>query len=184
MNSAPSESDHELIVAAIAGDVASFGRLVARYQHDAVRIAALALGSAVDADDVAQDAFVKAFTNIHRFDGRAAFTTWVTRIAINTCLDRLRRRRREGLRAEDDEDGMSPLDLVVDDRTTPDERAEQRQAVRRLAELETALPDRQRQIFRLRFYAELDLVRLSDGEQTSLTVLPTVGALLRSALPF
>lgn len=88
------ESDHELIVAAIAGDAASFGRLVGRYQRDAVRIAAMALGSGADADDVAQDAFVKVHHALPTFDLTAPFKPWLYRIVVNTA----RTRQRSGAR--------------------------------------------------------------------------------------
>ncbi len=95
----PDESDHELIVAAIGGDVAAFGRLVARYQRDAVRIAALALGSATDADDVAQDAFVKIHQALPRFDLTAPFRPWLYRIVVNTARSSQRSsKRRHDLR--------------------------------------------------------------------------------------
>lgn len=97
MGSPPSETDHELIVGAIEGDVASFGRLVGRYQRDALRIAAVALGSPTDADDVAQDAFVKVHRALPGFDLTAPFRPWLYRIVVNTA----RSRRRSGRRQHD-----------------------------------------------------------------------------------
>lgn len=91
----PTETDHELIVAAIEGDVAAFGRLVGRYQRDAVRIAAIALGSATDADDVAQDAFVKIHRSLPGFDLTAPFRPWLYRIVVNTARSRQRTGRRQ-----------------------------------------------------------------------------------------
>jgi RNA polymerase sigma-70 factor (ECF subfamily) len=120
------------------------------------------LGSA-DAGAAAQDALVKAYLSLPSFDGRSAFTTWVTRIAINTCLDELRRRRREGLRIDDAEHGPDdgPLAVLPDGCPGPEEVTIQRQAVARRAALEQELPERQREIFRLRFYAELELEEIA-----------------------
>ena len=109
-----------------------------------------------DADVAAQDAFVKAWTALASFDGRAAFTTWLTRIAINTCLDRLRRRRRRR-RLDDGDDEADVLERLPDRASGPEARSMQRQAVARLARLEETLSPRQREVFRLRFYAEMDL---------------------------
>lgn len=85
-----------LIAAAADGDVAAFGRLVARYQRDAVRIAAVALGSADDADDVAQDAFVNVHRALPQFDARSSFRPWLYRIVVNTARNRHRSTARRG----------------------------------------------------------------------------------------
>jgi RNA polymerase sigma-70 factor (ECF subfamily) len=118
-----------------------------------------------EADGAAQDSLVKAYTSLSSFDGRAAFTTWLTRIAINTCLDRLRRRRREGRWREGSEDDgeADPILGLADDDAGPERRAMERETVARLKECEAALPAQQRQIFRLRFYAELELDEIADA---------------------
>lgn len=118
-----------------------------------------------DADNASQDAFVKAWSSLARFDGRAAFTTWLTRIAINTCLDEIRRRRREGARVDADQGdgngGDGPLDRLADGDAGPESRSIHRQAVARLVRCEQELPPRQREIFRLRFYGDLELDQIA-----------------------
>jgi len=158
----PSESDDALVMRARNGDREAFSELVVRHQQRVWRVCRQYLG-ADDADSAAQDTLVKAYTNLESFDGRSAFTTWLTRIAINTSLDELRRRRREGLKVDvgDDDEGHDALAGVADDTAGPLDRTIQRQAVERLAVLERDLPDRQREIFRLRFYAELELEEIA-----------------------
>jgi len=85
MRSSSALTDRQLIDAALAGDVASFGRLVDRYQQDVLRIAAMALGSADGAEDVVQDAFVKAHRALSSFRPDASFKPWLYRIVINTA---------------------------------------------------------------------------------------------------
>jgi RNA polymerase sigma-70 factor (ECF subfamily) len=116
-----------------------------------------------EADAAAQDSLVKAFTRIGNFDHRAAFSTWLTRIAINTCLDELRRRRREGAVGEngDGAEASDVMERVADDDAGPETRSMQRQAVASLATCEESLPPRQREIFRLRFYAEMELEEIA-----------------------
>jgi RNA polymerase sigma-70 factor (ECF subfamily) len=145
------------------GDREAFGELVSRHQRRLWLVCRQYLGPD-DADGAAQDSLVKAYTSLSSFDGRAAFTTWLTRIAINTCLDQLRRRRREGFRIEEspEDEGDGPVVGVPDERADPEARAMQRQAVARLAALESGLPERQREIFRLRFYAEMELEEIAD----------------------
>jgi RNA polymerase sigma-70 factor (ECF subfamily) len=152
------ETDDALLIRARNGDREAFGELVERHQRRVWRVCRQYLGPS-DAGVAAQDAWVKAYLSLPTFDSRSAFTTWLTRIAINTCLDELRRLRREGLRADGDGDAADPdpLATLPDSAAGPEELSIQRQAVTRLHALELELPDRQREIFRLRFYAELEL---------------------------
>ena len=153
-----SQDDRALVLMARNGDREAFGELVRRHQRRVWMVSRQYVG-ADEADAVAQDSLIKAYTSLGSFDGRAAFTTWLTRIAINTCLDLIRRRKREGFRVvTPDDDGESEvIAQVADDEIDPEGRSMQRQAIRRLQECEAGLPERQREIFRLRFYLEMDL---------------------------
>jgi RNA polymerase sigma-70 factor (ECF subfamily) len=151
------EADEALVLRARNDDREAFGELVNRHQRRLWMVCRQYVG-ADEADAVAQDALVKAFLGIAGFDGRAAFPTWLTRIAINACLDELRLRRRRGpLEAGCDDGDESALAQVTDARAGPEEASMQRETVARLARREAELPPRQREIFRLRFYAELEL---------------------------
>ncbi len=156
-------TDSELCERVRSGESEAFSQLVRRHQRRVWMVCRQYVGSD-DADGAAQEAFVKAFRKLHTFDGRAQLATWLTRIAINTCVDRLRQRSRFGRRVEvDDETGDDPLLNVVDDAVDPERRAMQRQAVRRLRAAEAGLPDRQREVFRLRFYAGLELEEIAEA---------------------
>jgi RNA polymerase sigma-70 factor (ECF subfamily) len=94
--------DEGLVRASRQGDTRAFGKLVERYQR---RVYALAFGilrQREDAWDVAQEAFVKAYRNLDRFAGQAAFYTWLYRIAYNLSLDVLRARGRRDTVALDE----------------------------------------------------------------------------------
>ena len=80
--------DLELVRRAQAGDVAAFGELVDRNRRAVFRAALAAVGSASEADDVAQDTFVTAFQKLHGFRGEASFKTWVIAIAWRKAIDR------------------------------------------------------------------------------------------------
>lgn len=157
------QDEDALLLRARNGDHDAFGELVRRHQRRVWLVCRQYL-RADEADGAAQDSFIKAYSSLASFDGRAAFATWLTRIAINTCLDRLRRRKREGQRvvARQDEEQDDRLTQVSDDAAGPEDRAMQKQAVARLAACEGALPERQREIFRLRFYAEMELEEIAD----------------------
>lgn len=159
-----SQADDALVLRAQNGDHDAFGELVNRHQRRVWMVCRQYVG-ATEADSVAQDSLVKAFTKISEFDRRAAFSTWLTRIAINTCLDELRRRRRQAVVDEeiDGDEKHGILDLVADDEAGPEARSMQRQAVATLAAREKELPPRQREIFRLRFYAEMELDEIASA---------------------
>jgi RNA polymerase sigma-70 factor (ECF subfamily) len=159
-----SQDDHALVLMARNGDRDAFGELVRRHQRRVWMVCRQYVG-ADEADAVAQDSLIKAYTSLGSFDGRAAFTTWLTRIAINTCLDLLRRRKREGARVLDpeDEEGAEAVARVADAEVDPEERSMQLQTVARLRVLEDELPERQREIFRLRFYAEMELDEIASA---------------------
>jgi len=159
----PPLDEDELVDSAKSGDKDAFGVLVTRHQRRVWLVCRQYVG-ADEAEAVSQEALIKAYTRLDGFDGRAAFSTWVTRIAINTCLDLLRKRRREGLRVvEVESDDHSPLLDIPDERAGPEEQARQRQTIARLGEAEESLPDRQREVFRLRFYAQMNLDEIADS---------------------
>src|SRR5215470_11010695 len=76
------------------GDRDAFGRLVRRHQRRVYAAALHILGNHSDADDVTQEAFVRAYRGLAAFDGRADFFTWLYRIAVNTALNALRSGKR------------------------------------------------------------------------------------------
>lgn len=81
------DNDLVLIERAKSGDKASFEALVLKYQDRVYNICRYMLGSAAEAEDAAQDAFIKAFKNLSTFTPAPGFSAWITRIAVNTCLD-------------------------------------------------------------------------------------------------
>lgn len=82
-----------LITRCQQGDAGAFDRLIAAHSGRVYNLAYRMLGSAPDAEDAAQEAFVRAFSSIKRFRGNASFATWLHRITVNVCLDELKRRR-------------------------------------------------------------------------------------------
>ncbi len=82
-----------LVRAAKAGDLSAFEQLVKRYDRNVFRIAQHITQNREDAEDVVQDAFLKAFQNLSQFQEQSKFYTWLVRIAVNEALMKLRRRR-------------------------------------------------------------------------------------------
>lgn len=94
---APSEtepSDRDLVELARAGDTTAFTRLVSRHSRQIYRLALRMMGNESDAEEVLQEAFLSAFEKLGEFRGDSAFNSWIYRIAANSALMRLRRKRR------------------------------------------------------------------------------------------
>ncbi len=89
-----SDEDAGAVARAKRGDRAAFDELVRKYQRRVYATALHIMGNHSDADDVAQDAFVRAFRGLGGFDGRADLFTWLYRITVNTALNHLRGQRR------------------------------------------------------------------------------------------
>src|SRR5512139_3809024 len=83
----------EFIASALAGSTAAFTRLVEIYQNPIYNLCYRMLGDPGEAEDAAQEAFLRAFSQLHRYDPARSFKTWLYAIASHHCIDRLRRRR-------------------------------------------------------------------------------------------
>jgi RNA polymerase sigma-70 factor (ECF subfamily) len=139
--------DGDLARAAAAGDRAAFGVLVERHRRSVYRLCYRFAGTHEDASDLAQDVFVRAFRGLRGFKAESAFSTWLYRIAVNVCLNRVSSKapRLEPLVDENYVD-PSPLD-PVHSIICSQRRASVRAAIARL-------PARQRSTVILRVYQE------------------------------
>ena len=99
----PISDESVLVDAARNGDIGAFEQLVRRYDRNVFRIAQHITQNREDAEDVVQDAFLKAFQNLGQFQGQSKFYTWLVRIAVNEALMRLRRRRPERMVSLDED---------------------------------------------------------------------------------
>lgn len=91
--SLPRVPEATLVAAAQKGDLGAFEQLVQRYEPRVLRLAIRIVGNEADAEDVMQEAFLKAYAKLGQFQRQSSFYTWVVRIAVNEALMRLRRRR-------------------------------------------------------------------------------------------
>ena len=110
-------SELALVQAAKKGDLEAFSELVKRYDRNIFRIAQHITHNEEDAQDVVQDAFLKAYQNLGQFLGNSKFYTWLVRIAVNEALMKLRRRRSDKTVSLDD-------DIETDEGTMPREVAD------------------------------------------------------------
>ncbi len=135
-NAAPDPLDHELVRRVQQGESDAFDLLVRRYQHRVVALVSRYVGDWSEAQDVAQDAFIRAYRAIGSFRGDAQFYTWLHRIAINTAKNHLQAMKRRPPNADIDVGDAEHFDaaLQMRDTDTPERellRNEVEQAVMR-----------------------------------------------------
>lgn len=156
--------DRELIARTLGGDGTAYGILVERFQRKIFRVAFAIVRDEVEADTVTQDTFVQAYTSLGRFEARAEFETWLTRIAINRARDVLRRRRFVSLFTShdaEDENG-EPVFEPVDERPNQERQLAAAQIRVAISRAEQKLSAQQKLIFRLRHYENLSLEDIAD----------------------
>jgi RNA polymerase sigma-70 factor (ECF subfamily) len=149
----------------LAGEGDRFEYFVRTYQKRIFRLAYTLLRNPVDADGATQDVFVKAYRGLPEFKGESAFETWLTRIAINTVRDLVRRRKPvlsfSELHGQDDEEGAEiPSHLDPADGTSPERDLMARDIRRRLAAALVSLSPRQRAVFVMKHYEERSIAEI------------------------
>lgn len=127
-------SDLDRITRAAAGDPAAVSALVDRYSSGVFALATRMLGDAAEAEDVTQETFLRAWKALPDWQPRAKFSTWLHRVALNLCYDRLRKRR---------EMTVDEMPERQDPGPTPPEQLEQAQRVRAIESAIADLPERQ-----------------------------------------
>ena len=145
-------NEKEIIGRVLGGDTEAFSELVTRYEKTVYNLALRMVGDRSDAADMAQEAFVKAWTNLPSYRGESKFSAWLYRITTNVCLDFLRsksRRPQLSLTVGDDDDGDVQLD-IPDPAADPEDQLMKRLGMQSLSEGLKLLPDKQRQILVMR----------------------------------
>jgi RNA polymerase sigma-70 factor (ECF subfamily) len=138
-------SDAELVSSILAGDREAYRHLVERHTRAVFRLAWRITGNSTDAEDVVQESFLRAYRSLDRFDQRAAFSTWLLRIASNYSLDLVRARKRVV-------DPGDRLPELPDSAPTPDRLTLSAQLQTRLAEGMETLSEQERCAFMLRHF--------------------------------
>jgi RNA polymerase sigma-70 factor (ECF subfamily) len=174
------DSDAEIIQQVLAGNTALFELLMRRYNERIYRAARSIVRDEQEAEDVMQQAYVNAFTHLRQFNGSAQFSTWLTRIAINEALARVRRRGRY----ETFDDDLSNVEPFM---STNPVQSPERQAfageLRGLLEwaIDT-LPDGMREVFVLRDVESLSTAEVAESLDVSEDVVKTRLSRGRAAL--
>lgn len=175
--------DEAVIARVLAGEAHLFEAIMRRHNQRLYRTARSIVRDDDEAQDVIQDAYVRAYTHLHDFRGDAAFSTWLTRIAVHEALARLRRRKRNV--SLDDEVGAEDDVMKTDDRS-PEQHTHDVELRVVLEEAVDALPPAFRAVFVLRSVEDMSTVdtaaALGIPEDTVKTRLFRARALLQKSL--
>ncbi|HUE53179.1 MAG TPA: sigma-70 family RNA polymerase sigma factor [Terriglobales bacterium] len=189
----PGRIDDTLLVReAQRGNRAAFEELVRHYDQAVLRLAMHLTGSELEAQDIYQDAFLKAYKSVGNFRFECSFYTWIYRIVTNLCLDHLRKRhvRKEDAPVAVDADGEAydVLEQVPDARAgaNPERDLMRRELGRRINRALERLTPRERMVFELKHYHGLKLRTvgeiLNTTEETAKNTLFRATQKLRGAL--
>jgi RNA polymerase sigma-70 factor (ECF subfamily) len=184
--------DTTLVREAQRGNRAAFEELVRHYDSAVLRLALHLTGSDHEAQDIYQDAFLKAYKNIGNFRFECSFYTWIYRIVTNLCLDQIRKKqvRKEDAPVARDSSGeeFDLLDQVPDGRAgaNPERDLMRRELGGRIAKALEKLTPRERMVFELKHYQGLKLRTvgeiLNTTEETAKNTLFRATQKLRGAL--
>lgn len=172
-----------LVERARAGDAGAFTELVKRYERKVYRLARQITQSDEDAEDVLQEAFLKAYSHLDSFQGQSKFYTWIVRIAVNEALMKLRKRRSDRT-VPLDEPVETDEDQIVREIAVWDEDPEQKYSQEELREILNqaigSLKEDFRTVFLLRDVEELSTEETAEALKISIPAVKS--RLLRARL--
>jgi RNA polymerase sigma-70 factor (ECF subfamily) len=165
---ASSRADTVLIRAVQTGDMAAFDELVLKHKDRLFNLVYWFLGDYQDANDCAQETFIKVFKSINKFRFESAFSTWLYRIAINTCKNRLKssayrwKKKTVSLEISNGSKNGNPCSEIVNGSPTPVMALEKKEKMMRIQKAINSLPEEQNQVVVLRDIQGLSYQDISD----------------------
>ena len=150
----------QMIAAILAGDTQLYHQLIRPYERSVYKMALSYMKNEADAEDVAQEAFLKAFHHLASFRSESKFSTWLVGIALNEARSRLRRDgvlRMDSLDDTTEDGGHTHPAILRDWREVPSEALERKEVRQMLQKAITGLPEKYREVFILRDVEEMDI---------------------------
>ena len=166
-------TDEELVALSIGGDVESFNQLVLRWERPIFALAYRVIGREEEARDVVQETFLRAFRGIGNFRGKAKFSSWVYRIALNLCRDWIRRERRAPILPTPE--GVDVIELAAEQGPVEsiEDLVARNDISKVVAELMTRLPEEQRTAIVLKEYHGMTFQEIADLQGVPLSTVKT-----------
>ncbi|AIE58689.1 RNA polymerase sigma factor SigW [Bacillus methanolicus] len=148
----------------IKGDQNAFGEIVELYKDKVFQLCYRMLGNRHEAEDIAQEAFIRAYVNINSFNINLKFSTWLYRIATNLCIDRIRKKKPDYyLDAEVlGSDGLTMYSQIAADTALPEEELQSLELQETIQKEISKLPEKYRTVIVLRYIEELSLNEISE----------------------
>ncbi len=156
--SARAQEDYQLVQQAIRGSQKAYTVLMERYRNSIYHMMFKMVKNREDSDDLTLEAFGKAFNKLHSYEPRYAFSTWLFKIAINNCIDYIRKKRLKLLSIDDPIEPNSDHDFSSNIRSgalDPEERFIRKQRVKLMRTILNKLSLKYRLMIELRFFEEL-----------------------------
>ncbi len=150
-------TDDELVVRILAGDRELFGVVMHRHATRLYRIAFSVLRDPSEAEDVVQDAYLRAYRHLHQYAGRAKFGAWLSRITVHEAL--ARRPGRARYAPLDLESGQWKSETLCSPAASPEEEAVRRQMIMLIASVARSLPEHYRLVLYMRDLREFDVAQ-------------------------
>lgn len=148
----------------LKGDRNAFGEIVELYKDKVFQLSFRMLGNRHEAEDIAQEAFIRAYVNIQSFNMNLKFSTWLYRIATNLCIDRLRKKKPDYyLDAEvKGTEGLTMYSHIPSDASLPEEDVESLELQESIQKEISKLPDKYRSVIVLKYIEEMSLNEISE----------------------
>ncbi|MEL3972940.1 RNA polymerase sigma factor SigW [Rossellomorea oryzaecorticis] len=148
----------------LKGDQSAFAELVELYKDKVFQICYRMLGNRHEAEDIAQEAFIRAYVNIETFNQKRKFSTWLFRIATNLCIDRIRKKKPDYyLDAEvAGTEGLTMYSQVAADVQMPEDEVENMELQETIQKEISKLPEKYRSVIVLKYIEELPLQEISE----------------------
>ena len=150
-----SETDQDIIEQVRAGNTRRYALLVDRHKDRALTLACRLVGLKEEAEELVQDAFVRAFRSLDQFRGDAKFGTWFYRILYNLCMTRVTRRRGKAEHVNLDDEGVLDTLQVDEDEPSIDERIEEHELHELISDEINNLPEKFRSVVTLFYVQEM-----------------------------
>jgi RNA polymerase sigma-70 factor (ECF subfamily) len=163
------DSDALAVERTLAGERDAFRVLVERHSHNIFRLAYRMTGNRHDAEEVVQEAFLRAYQKLGQFAARANFGTWVYRIAANYAIDRMRQRQKEEARRQnpstetEDRMGQDPLNHVQDEKPTPERLTQSLELREQMERALAALSHAERTAFVMRHWEGCGIEEIAEA---------------------
>ena len=158
------ELSNKRIKEVLNGNQEAFEEIVIHFQHRLYHVCYRMLNNAAEAEDVAQEAFLRAYVNLESYDQKRKFSTWLYRIATNLCIDRIRKKKPDYYldATVPGTEGLDMYSQIAQQQQLPEEEVVKMEMKDRVQYEVNRLPEKYRTIIILRYMEDLQLQEIAD----------------------